>query len=143
MFDPSNVDAGATEIDGNAGTVRGAPVLGAARINGGTREGYAISSEGRLLVFNHDSNALLWKGVVVQNGEAVQGHMTFDTNRARCESKTGLLYVGTDSGRVYSIIVDTPALVDSPDAWPKYQRTMGNAGNADTSFPINWPAACP
>jgi hypothetical protein len=71
--------------------------------------------------------------------------MTFDCNRANPASKTGVLYVGSSggsTGKVLSIIVDSPKLLDTMGAWPKYQRTMGNAGNDDTYFPTNWPS-CP
>ena len=72
-------------------------------------------------------------------------HMAFDTNRANCASNTGILYIGTDQGAVYAVIVDSNQLYEGVDggAWPKYQRTMGNAGNTDSAhFPINWPG-CP
>jgi hypothetical protein len=39
------------------------------------------------------------------------------------------------------VVVDSPRLLDTAGAWPKYQRTMGNAGNTDPAFPVNW--SCP
>jgi hypothetical protein len=74
----------------------------------------------------------------------VETHPAFDCNRrvGAARSTTGILYVPFLDGNVVALIVDSPALMDANGAWPKYQRTSGNAGNDDTAFfPTNWP--CP
>jgi hypothetical protein len=54
-----------------------------------------------------------------------------------------VLYVGAKNGAVEALIVDAPRLLDTAGAWPKYQRSAGNAGNDDTTnFKTNWPG-CP
>ncbi|MFZ5439267.1 MAG: hypothetical protein ACOZQL_04620 [Myxococcota bacterium] len=104
-------------------------------------EGYAVSKLGRLVVFRRGTSET-WQAPL-GSGENVLTHPAFDCNRASPTTKTGILYVGTQSGKVFSIIVDSPKLLEGNDVWPKYQRTMGNAGNTDaTNFPINWPS-CP
>lgn len=67
--------------------------------------------------------------------------MAFDCNRrtGAAIGSTGILYIPFLDGNVAAIVVDSPRLEDDPSSWPKYQRTMGNAGNDDTSFfPTNW-----
>jgi hypothetical protein len=105
-------------------------------------EGYAVSKLGTLLAFRQGTGSVLWRAPLIAPGDSINTHMAFDCNRANPTTKTGVLYVGAASGKVISIIVDAPKLLDTNGAWPKYQRSMGNAGNDDTTnFPTNWP--CP
>ncbi len=142
-FNPSAL-ATSTNISGAPNDlIRTAPVLGAPRKAGATAEGYAVSRGGTLLVFPQGTGtAALWAAPLLP-GDTVLTHMAFDCNRSAPTSKTGVLYIGAASGKVLSIIVDSPKLLDTAGAWPKYQRSMGNAGNDDTAnFPTNWPS-CP
>jgi len=43
----------------------------------------------------------------------------------------GVLYVGSNSGRLYAFIVDARG-IDTSAPWPKYQHDPRNTGNADT-----------
>ena len=141
-FNPQALTGSATAVITHFTTsdsVRTSPVLGSA-------EGYAISNKGTLITFASDGGVPLekWRAPAIAGG-TVLTHMAFDTNRANCASNTGILYIGTDQGAVYAVIVDSSRLYEGVDggAWPKYQRTMGNAGNTDSAhFPINWPG-CP
>jgi hypothetical protein len=144
-FSPQSLSS-STEVATVTGDfVRTSPVLGAARDGGSGGEGYAVSNLGTVIAFAQGSGTALWRspGGVVTAGEHVNTHPTFDCNRARPASRTGVLYFGTDTGFLFAVVVDSPKLLDTPAAWPKYQRTQGNAGNTDSAtFPINWPA-CP
>lgn len=144
-FNPSDLDAGGVGIGAalSGESVRTAPVLGDEQ-DGGVAAGYAISDKGTLIAFTHsNANSVeLWRSKVLDSSDTIASHMAFDRNRSNCASKTGILYLGTASGNVTAIIVDSPRLLDKVGAWPKYQRTMGNAGNDDSFFPINWPS-CP
>lgn len=142
-FDPANLTTATTVGTVTSDSIRTSPVLGAPRVSGEMPEGYAVSKGGTLLTFRQGTGAELWRAPLLAAGDSVNTHMAFDCNRASPASKTGVLYVGAASGKIISIIVDAPKLLDSSGAWPKYQRTMGNAGNDDTTnFPTNWPG-CP
>jgi hypothetical protein len=43
----------------------------------------------------------------------------------------GVLYVGSVSGSLYALVVDSPGL-DSTAPWPKYQHDVRNTGNPTT-----------
>jgi hypothetical protein len=126
-------------------SVRTSPVLGKA-VGGRNALGYALTGTGTLVVFDASATGAAsssWKdGVGVAS--SVVTHPAFDCNRrvGAARSTTGILYVPFLDGNVVALIVDSPALMDANGAWPKYQRTSGNAGNDDTAFfPTNWP--CP
>ncbi len=126
-------------------SVRTSPVLGKA-VGGRNALGYALTGTGTLVVFDASATGAAsssWKdGVGVAS--SVVTHPAFDCNRrvGAARSTTGILYVPFLDGNVVAVIVDSPALMDANGAWPKYQRTSGNAGNDDTAFfPTNWP--CP
>jgi hypothetical protein len=141
-FSPSLLSANSPIETVTGDSIRTSPVLGAPRTSG-AGEGYAVSGAGRLLVFSHSGTAstTLWRFPLTVAGESVNTHPAFDCNRRRSNSGTGTLYVGTSLGNVYAVVVDSPRLLDTAGAWPKYQRTMGNAGNTDPAFPVNW--SCP
>lgn len=123
-------------------SIRTAPVLASSR-NGDVSLGYAVSNGRQLVTFTTGgtSSTQRWRATLPTTGNVLT-HPTFDCNRAAPASKTGILYVGTSDGHVAAIVVDSPRLLDTPGAWPKYQRTQGNAGNDSSDFPINW-ASCP
>lgn len=140
-FDPAALGSSVPLLPTDAGTETFylSPVLTRGQ-DGGVGSGYAIGSGGSLTVFGQGDGGVQWRAAL---GGAVATHPTFDCNRLRPQSKTGILYVGKRNGSVQAIIVDSPKLLDTPGAWPKYQRSMGNAGNDDlTNFPTNWPG-CP
>jgi outer membrane protein assembly factor BamB len=115
------------------------PLLGAARPSSSKKLGYAVSGAGRLLVFDSVLGTKEWEGPFDYAYGKVTGNPTLDcdrTNRA-----TGTLYVPQTNGTLTAIIVDSPGL-DLTAAWPKYQRTVGNAGNHDPRFPIG-TSGCP
>ncbi len=119
--------------------LRTAPILGKPRTSGGEAWGYAVSSDGVLVAFKQGGTPTPWSTSLGSTG--VVALPTLDCNRSAPMTKTGVLYVGDSSSHVKAIIVDSPGLLDTPGAWPKYQRTAGNAGNDDTTtFPTNWPA---
>ncbi|MBL8910495.1 MAG: PQQ-binding-like beta-propeller repeat protein [Archangium sp.] len=143
-FSPAALDAGTAITQVTGDVVRTSPVLGAQRMGASTREAYAVSQAGTLIAFSHggSSSTLLWRTPVTLPGENVNTHPTLDCNRSRPASGTGILYFGSSTGFVYAVVVDSPKLFEGNGAWPKYQRTAGNAGNADMTFPVNWPG-CP
>ncbi len=138
-FNPTTLDAGATPlVTLTLGSIRTSPVLGKPQPGASAGIGYAVSSLGELVAFSQGTNTDTWKASI--SASAVLAHPTLDCNRASPSSHTGILYVGNDSGQVKAIIVDSPGLLDTAGAWPKYQRSAGNAGNDDTTnFPTNWP----
>jgi hypothetical protein len=74
----------------------------------------------------------------------VYAHPTLDCNRrlGAATTTTGVLYVAASNGWVSAIIVDSPKLLDTTGAWPKFQRTAGNSGNSDAQrFELN--PGCP
>jgi hypothetical protein len=140
-FDPSNLNASTIVIDGGTtDTFYLSPILSKAK-DGGVGQGYAVSNTGNLVVFELGSApGVAWTSAT---GTSVVTHPTLDCNRQSPATRTGILYVGHDDGHVQAIIVDNPGLLDTPGAWPKYQRSAGNAGNDDLlNFPTNWPG-CP
>lgn len=130
------------------GVVRTMPVL-AKPMGSRPDTGYAITTTGQLIVFDSSpaaspGAARRWSASVPGVSSAVETHMAFDCNRRNgsANTTTGILYIPFLDGNVAAIIVDSPRLEDDSAAWPKYQRSMGNAGNDDTGFfPTNW--ACP
>jgi hypothetical protein len=123
----------------SGGAVRTSPVLGKAA-NGATW-GYAVTGAGELAAFRMDAAGSWRASSIVGSGGTVLAHPTLDCNRGG-NNKTGVLYIGGQNGNVVAIVVDSPGLLDTAGAWPKYQRTAGNAGNDDTTFPTNW-SGCP
>jgi hypothetical protein len=148
-FDPSLLSSGGTQVAvlgvGPTDIVRTSPVLGKA-IGGRTAIGYALTAAGELVVFDASATGTASSAWIssVGSSSSVVTHPAFDCNRrvGAARSTTGILYVPFLDGNVVAVIVDSPALMDANGAWPKYQRTSGNAGNDDTAFfPTNWP--CP
>lgn len=119
--------------------VRTSPILGKPRSVGGVAWGYAVSNGGTLVAFQQGTSVTNWHASIFSS-TTVLTHPTLDCNRQRRASRTGLLYIGAADGRLRAIVVDSPGLLDTAGAWPKYQRSAGNAGNDDTTnFPTNWP----
>lgn len=131
-----------------SGGIRTMPVL-TKSVGNRPETGYAVTTGGQLIVFNSDpaaasGSALRWSASVPGVSSNVETHMAFDCNRRNgaANTTTGILYIPFLDGNVAAVIVDSPRLEDASGAWPKYQRSMGNAGNDDTTFfPTNW--ACP
>lgn len=143
-FSPTNLTAIPTVLATVTANVRTSPVLGNAR-TGGNPLGYAVTSTGALYVFPLTATAgsATDFGAIFSSG-TVYGHPTLDCNRrpGAATATTGVLYVTNNQGRVAAIIVDSPKLLTTSGAWPKYQRTAGNAGNPDdTRFGLN--PSCP
>lgn len=138
QFNPSSLSTPSRRILGNPLVVSlSAPLLCAARSEHEQSIGYALAS-GRIAAFSIGTTPTeLWRSPVIGYSPT---HPAFDCNRKRLESKTGIVYFAAADGAVTAVVVDSPRLLDTPGAWPKYQRTQGNAGNDSTDFPINWPA---
>lgn len=140
QFNPSDESQGSVPVSlAGAGAISTAPVLLAPRPGSTSDWGYAVSAEGSLIAFDRHGSALGWVAPL-RAGNTVVAHPGFGCNTKPGHADgTGVLYVGWQDGFVQAIIVDGPTL---DGLWPKYQRTMGNAGNDDTTFfPTNW--ACP
>lgn len=136
-FNPQMLGTGGVVIGSGVGIIRTSPVLGRNGL------GYAITSVGHLVVFSQaglPNSAVDW-GTPFTAGSGVYAHPTLDCNRraGAATATTGILYLANVS-QLAAIIVDSPGLEPSA-LWPKYQRTAGNAGNTDTSFPLN--PGCP
>ncbi len=141
-FNPQTLDDLVAISFGGNEFVRTSPVLGRTQQSGQPGWGYAVSNGGTLMAFRLGASTQQWTSKAFSAGQILT-HPTLDCNRAAPASKTGVLYVGASDGTVKAIIVDSPGLLDTPGAWPKYQRSAGNAGNDDTAdFPTNWPG-CP
>lgn len=143
-FNPSSLSGAGVALKSGVGVIRTSPVLAKARVGQTSGLGYAVTSLGNLVVFAQDGSAdsaLDW-GSVFTSSSTVYAHPTLDCNRraGAATSTTGILYV-VNSGRVSAIVVDSPSLLDTAGAWPKYQRTAGNAGNTDARFALN--PGCP
>ncbi len=149
-FNPTSLGLPGVALKSAAGTIRTSPVLGKARVGQAMGLGYAVNSAGKLFVFAQDGSAAAansasdWLNVFATGSNPVYAHPTLDCNRraGAATSSTGILYVASGSGKVVAIVVDSPSLLDTSGAWPKYQRTAGNAGNTDNArFPLN--PGCP
>jgi hypothetical protein len=141
-FTPGTLSAAATPLATMTNdAIRTSAVLGAGPTDGGVAQGYAVSGKGTLVAFSQGTSTTTWmQALGIGN---VLTHPTMDCNRLSKDTRTGVLYVGSDTGKVVALVVDSPRLLDTPGAWPKYQRSAGNAGNDDTAnFPTNWPG-CP
>jgi hypothetical protein len=145
-FDPAAPSTGGSQVAVVSGqSFRTSPVLGKA-VGGRNATGYAVTDTGTLVVFDASATGAAssaWKDGVGMASSVVT-HPAFDCNRraGAARTTTGILYVPFLDGTVVAVIVDSPALMDANGAWPKYQRTSGNAGNDDTAFfPTNW--SCP
>jgi hypothetical protein len=143
-FNPQTLTVAGTPLISGV-TVRTAPIIGKAR-GGEPKKGYAVTSTGSLLVFdvNGAMNSGRNLGQPFGMNETIAAHPTLDCNRrpGASTANTGILYIATVSGKLAAIIVDSPKLDDAA-FWPKYQRTIGNAGNTDdAAFPVNW-STCP
>lgn len=146
-FDPSNLALPEVVVATAGGSnFVTSPVLGKA-MNGRPATGYAVTDTGSLVVFDARPTGAAspsWPSAVPNVTSTVAAHPAFDCNRRNgaANTTTGILYIPFLDGNVAAIVVDSPRLEDAAGAWPKYQRTMGNAGNDDTTFfPTNW--ACP
>ncbi len=144
-FDPLAIADGGVPLVTTIPPVRTSPVLGKAAA-GRPALGHAVTASGVLAVFDASATGTSTASWTAPIGVAstVETHPAFDCNRrvGAARSTTGILYVPFLDGNVVALIVDSPALMDANGAWPKYQRTSGNAGNDDTAFfPTNWP--CP
>jgi hypothetical protein len=114
------------------------PVLGKAN-SPGQAEGYAVTQNRQLVVFPHSAATFpAWQAPLPSSlvGDVV-AHPALGCAAA---GRPAPLYVGTVNGQVASILVDASRLEDSVDAWPKYQRSMGNSGN--TQYPVSF-SNCP
>ncbi len=148
-FNPGAASSAVELANAPGATMLVSPVL-LEPAGGRTAEGFTVTNDGRLVCFDASSSGVAtstWVAALPSStgSPVVVTHPGFDCNRrpGAATSTTGLLYVAARDGRVYSIIVDSPRLLDDVGAWPKYQRTMGNAGNDDTNFfPTNW-GTCP
>ena len=145
-FDPQQLNTAGTPLLTGTTLVRTSPVLGRARAGQSAGLGYAVTSSGTLVVFAQDgaaNSATDWGSLFATGSNAIYAHPTLDCNRraGAATSTTGILYVAAGTGRVVAVVVDSPALLDTAGAWPKYQRTAGNAGNTDSRFPFN--PGCP
>lgn len=142
-FNPSMLSTAATTLSSGV-NVRTSPVLGKAGPRQTVGMGYALTDSGGVLAFALDANSAVAWGNAFASSVSVYAHSTLDCNRrpGAATTTTGILYVATSSGRVAAIIVDSPKLLDTAGAWPKFQRTAANAGNTDnTRFPFN--PGCP
>lgn len=144
-FNPSSLGAPPVQLaSGPNVVVRTSPVLGKAGPRQTVGMGYAVTESGGLWAFRLDANsAVLW-GDVFLGSDFVYGHPNLDCNRrtGAATTTTGILYLASSWGRVAAIIVDSPKLLDSPGAWPRFQRTAANAGNTDNArFAFN--PGCP
>jgi len=146
-FDPSNmaspVDQVASSTD-QTDTFLVSPVLLSAAPSRNAW-GYAVSTKGQLVAFTRSGAPSSWSAPIRASGPSVLAHPGFSCNtRPNAARGTGILYVGFDDGEVRALVVDGPQL---EGIWPKYQRSMGNAGNDDDNptglFPTNWPSICP
>jgi hypothetical protein len=67
----------------------------------------------------------------------VESSATIDCARDAAGSKLagrpGVLYVGSNSGKLYAFVVDSRG-IDTTAPWPKYQHDPRNTGNADTAL---------
>lgn len=143
-FDPSTNGAAATTMHTVTGqTFALTPVLLSSGPSSQSAWGYAVSNAGVLAAFDRDGSSLPWSGSL-RTGQTVRAHPGFGCNtRPGSAPGTGVVYVAWADGVVQAIVVDGARL---RGAWPKYQRSMGNAGNDDADpaglFPTNW-ANCP
>jgi hypothetical protein len=105
--------------------VNGAPAIG----QDGTV--YTVDSSGEFAAWT----ANLVKSWSVNGLGAVESSPNLDCARdaagAKLAGRPGVLYVGSNTGKVYSFIVDSRG-IDTTAPWPKYQHDPRNTGNSTT-----------
>lgn len=144
-FNPSDLITAGVVLKSGVNFARTSPVLGNPRADQSVGLGYAVTTAGVLLVFPQDGStdsASDW-GSPFSTSASVVAHPTLDCNRriGAATTTTGVLYLASTTS-VVAVVVDSPKLLETAGAWPKYQRTAGNAGNTDnTRFPLN--PGCP
>ncbi len=106
---------------------------------------YVVQRDGRLLVYARNvtgsiaGQAPVWQGALFASGATVYAHPTLDCSRNLAKvGRPGTLYVVSSDGEVVAVVSDSLKL-DATAAWPKWQRTAGNAGNP--AFELN--PGCP
>jgi hypothetical protein len=131
---------GATPTDAAATLGWASAALLAGRDLGNTRtRAYAVDASGQLTVVDDAMPSVAEWQANLSLGE-IRAAPTLDCNRLHPASATGILYVGSISGKVASYIVDSERLANS--SWPKYQKDAANSGNTNvTTFPLN--PGCP
>jgi hypothetical protein len=117
--------------DAGIDTPTDGPVLGAVLLGkGGTT--YAVSNTGTLEAWNPDFTpawSLTGLGSAVQSSPAID--CARDAAGAKLAGRPGVLYVASNSGKLFSFIVDSHGL-DTTAPWPKYQHDPRNTGNSST-----------
>lgn len=130
-FNPMNAfTTPSTTIAG--GSFWTSPLIGEPRPGTTLSVGYALDDAGRLFVFDVSGGMATPFQTLFGSAVTVTAHPTLDCNRraGAATDKTGILYALSSNGRLVSIVVDSPKL-STTAAWPKFQRTAGNAGNTD------------
>jgi len=125
-------DAGIVSGLNATADIKTAPVL-LAPIDG-VSWGYVVDANGQIGAFTTQGTGAPWFSQEA-SPHAVSAHPGFGCNtRAGAAKNTGLLYIASTDGYLRAVIVDGKKLSEATGAWPKYQRSMGNAGNDDTSI---------
>lgn len=116
-----------------SGNIHGAPLLG----EGGLL--YVGTSAGTLEARNSAdlSSVWSWSGTAAMKLGTIESSPNIDCTRnasgAKVSGAPGVLYFGSNNGKLYAIIVDSRG-IDTTAPWPKYQHDPRNTGNADTPW---------
>lgn len=111
--------------------IKTAPVL-LATVDG-VSWGYVVDANGQIGAFATQGTGAPWFSQDAVT-HPVTAHPGFGCNtRQGSAQNTGILYIASSDGWLRAIIVDGKSLSEATGAWPKYQRSMSNAGNDDTS----------
>jgi len=123
----------------NAGSLPGAPVLGAAGTLYTASFTGPVASIGEVSAWSTTGLTRLWR--LSDTVGRTNASLTLDCARSpdgtSASAPHGVLYVPSLDGRLYSFVVDSRGL-DTSAPWPKYQHDARNTGNPST--PIS---SCP
>ena len=93
---------------------------------------YAVTSQGDLHALDA-SRATVWSTAGDISHPLGTYSLTFPTIAPAQPGRLPTLYVGSDEGKLYAVVVDTDLDTSSP--WPKSHRDIQNTSNADLPIP--------
>jgi hypothetical protein len=129
----------ATAVVPSSGVIKGTPAIGQGSIV------YTGDTSGTVTAWTLNlSTPALWSVSLNGLGSGqIQSGPTLDCARnavgVPVPGRPGVLYVATDSGLLFSFVVDSRG-IDTTAPWPKYQHDPRNTGNLQTLLA---PFACP
>ena len=119
------VNGATSESVATSAALSGAPAIGADGLL------YTSTTNGRVQAWS-DGLTLEWEALLA-GGILTGVSPALDCGREANGYAGGVLYVGGDNGKLFSLDVDSKGL-DTQAPWPKFQHDPRNTGNSSTSL---------